>query len=134
MDAESIETQLESLHRERGRLALAGKDPSKITAEIMRLHQEQATLLDIANAKEAQSREQAAKQYDLEVSKLESDIAAHNENSGRAWAAAQAKLKEFADLMRLRYQHNESARKLVGKRNGMTGDNVSAPNNQQLQK
>jgi len=134
MDSETIETQLESLHRERGRLALAGKDPSKVTAEIMRLHQDMATLLDAENAKAEQSREAQAKAFDEQVAALERDITHHRDARAKAKATADKLLSDWAGLMKLAYQNAAQESKAVGKLNELTGRKQSGVNVPMLQR
>src|SRR5262245_60370008 len=67
---DQIESKLADLHLQRGHLASHGKDTSKVTAEIMRLHEEQATLADVEAAQVEQAREEQGKQHAAQVTAI----------------------------------------------------------------
>jgi len=130
VEAAEVESRLEDLHKQLGQLRHEKRDYSKVTAEIMRLHQEQAAILAAENYAVEQSREQAAKAYDDEVARCDKFL----DFSAKAKNAGDKALNDYAVQMKLRYQHSEQARKLIGKRNEMTGSKQSAPSPMQLQK
>jgi hypothetical protein len=127
MDAESIEMRLQDLHRERGRLLLHGKSTDKINSAIVALHNEQAALLDLENARTEQSREAAATAQATEIAKLKADVGHYAESSAQCKAKADKLLAEYAEVMRLRYQHAKSQAQATGRLNALAGSNLPAP-------
>jgi hypothetical protein len=131
---ESIEAKLADLHLQRGHLALHGKDTSKVNAEIVLLHEHQATLQDLESAKSAQARDEVSRARQTEINTLTADIAGHNESASKAAAAADKALSEYCGLLRLKYQHAEQQRRAVGRLNALSGSKQTAPDIKSLQK
>src|SRR5262245_47938667 len=108
---DQIEAQLADLHLQRGHLASHGKDTSKVSAEIMRLHQEQATLADVEAARVEQAREEQDKQHLAAVAAVNREIADFKSASAKALADSRAAYHAGAAAMRTHLETEASLRK-----------------------
>src|SRR5262245_35342519 len=112
---DQIESKLADLHLQRGHLASHGKDISKVTAEIMRLHQDQATLADVEQAKAEQARGDQANAHQAQVTALRAELADLTAASNKALSEAEAKLREAVAAQRLHHQHERAKRQAQAK-------------------
>jgi len=123
---EQIESKLADLHLQRGHLASHDKDVSKITAEIMRLHEEQATLADVEAAQVEQAREEQGKQHSAQVTAIRQELADLSVASNKALAEAETALRKAVAAQRLHHTHEASKRKCISRLNQLTGAKESA--------
>src|SRR5262245_24283973 len=126
MTYDQIETRLADLHLQRGHLASHGKDTSKVTAEIVRLHEEQATLADVEAAQIEQAREASATKHQADITAARTEIADLAAASTKALQEAETNLRAAVAAQRLHHQHEAAKRKLIGRLNQLTGAKESA--------
>lgn len=118
-----IEQKLSDLHLRRGHLARHGKDTTKVSLEIMRLHEMQATLQDVEKAEAQEGREAQANAHQADITKVRTEIADLTAASAKALSESRAAYQKGAQAMRTHLQTESSLRKAQAKLRQLTGEN-----------